>query len=201
MKNFMLYMFITLFISGCTIIPDKLQLDDNSTLVTFSDVRAQPDVQVGLNARWGGVIAKVDNQKERTMVEIVRFPLKSTMRPIVGTETEGRFRIYYKGLLDPVLYKEGKAITVVGTIAKSEQGIIGKQDYLYPVLETKNVYLWKDKTKNTNNNNNFLYDPFWSSPYYWNYYPSYSHGYLGYGAVAINHSNGGQSSSQSGQKK
>jgi outer membrane lipoprotein len=195
-----------LLLNGCATVPEKLQVSDNVPLVVFADVRAEPNLNVGLDARWGGVIAKVENQKERTMIEIVRFPLKKNMRPIVGTETEGRFRIYYQGLLDPVIYEEGKSITVLGTIANSEAGVIGEQEYLYPVLNTEKVYLWKEK----NNNNNLLYDPYWYSPYYWNYYPSYSHGYYGYGGygggIGINHSTGGGGSgatshAQSGHKK
>ena len=192
-KLIILFLSTLWFLSGCSTIPAKLQVNDNAPLVNFADARAEPNVNVGLDARWGGVIAKIKNQKERTMIEIVRFPLKNTMRPIIGTETQGRFRLYYKGLLDPVIYEEGKSITVLGTIANSEAGVIGEQNYLYPVLNTENVYLWKDKKRS---NNNLYTDPFWFTPSYWNYYPSYSHGYagIGHGSIGAVHSNQGKSS-------
>jgi len=175
MKNIMrkasisLSVLIAFLMTGCTNIPEKLQLNDNSPNVVFAAVRAQPNANTGLNARWGGIIAKVENQKNRTMIEVVNFKLSSRAKPIQANETQGRFRFYYKGLLDPVIFKEGKSITVVGTIANSEQGKIGEQKYLYPVLNAQNYYLWKDLKRT---DIRITQQPFWYTPSYW-YYPSY----------------------------
>jgi len=161
---------ITFLMAGCATIPEKLQVNDNAPLVKFSDVRAQANVNTGLTARWGGVIAKVEVQKQRTLVEVVNFNLSSRAKPILKDETQGRFRFYQQGLLDPIIYKVGKSITVVGTVANSEQGKIGEQEYLYPVLNAEKIQLWK-KTQRVDVN--LIQQPLWNNPMYWNDYPSY----------------------------
>ncbi len=167
-KTFILVSLLVL--SGCAVVPEKLQLDGNEPLVNFANVRAEPNANTGLSARWGGVIAKVEVKKTRTMVEVVNFKLNSRAKPIPATETQGRFRFYYQGLLDPVIFKVGKKITVVGTIANSEQGKIGEQEYLYPVLNAQKYYLWKELKQV---DVRITQQPFWYTPSYWNYYPSY----------------------------
>ena len=180
-KNvFILVSFLVL--SGCAVVPEKLQLDGNEALINFANVRAEPNANTGLSARWGGIIAKVEVKKTRTMVEVVNFKLSSRAKPIPATETQGRFRFYYQGLLDPVIFKVGKKITVVGTIANSEQGKIGEQAYLYPVLNAQKYLLWKEQKKV---DVRITQQPFWYTPSYWNYYPSYP-----YSNVIINRSTG-----------
>ncbi len=160
----------SLILSGCSMVPEDLRVNDNAPLVSFADVRAEPNTNTGLNARWGGVIAKIENQKNRTMIEVVNFPLNSYSRPITSQKTQGRFKIYYKGLLDPVVYKKGKSVTAVGTIGNSEKGKIGEQDYVYPILNANYVHLWK-KIKRVDVS--IMQQPFWYTPSYWNYYPTY----------------------------
>jgi len=161
---------MTFVMAGCATIPEKLQVGDEAPLVKFADVRAQPNINTGLTARWGGIIAKVEVQKQRTLVEVVDFKLSSRAKPIQANETQGRFRFYKQGLLDPVIYKVGKSITVVGTVANSEQGKIGEQEYLYPVLNAEKIQLWK-KTQRVDVT--LMQQPFWFTPSYWNYRPSY----------------------------
>lgn len=184
---------ITFLMAGCASIPEKLQVSDNAPLINFADVRAQPNVNTGLTARWGGVIAKVEIQKQRTMIEVVNFKLNGRAKPIQANETQGRFRFYQQGLLEPVIYKVGKSITVLGTVANSEQGKIGEQEYLYPVLNADKIQLWK-KTQRVDVN--LMQQPFWYTPSYWNYYPSYP-----YHSVVIQRSGSNKSSKQAPTKR
>jgi len=135
---------IVLLNTACVHVPESLRLPEESVLTNFADVRVDKGNHQGNLARWGGVIAKVENKSKQTMLEIVHFDLKSSLRPAAKDETQGRFRVYYDGLLDPVIFKEGRSVTVVGNIAPSEQGKIGEHEYLYPVLNGKNVHLWKE---------------------------------------------------------
>jgi outer membrane lipoprotein len=160
----------TLLITGCSSIPKSLKVPENTTLTNFSQVRENDTNTQGNLARWGGVIAKVVNNSDNTMIEVVHFPLKSSSRPKQGNETQGRFRVYFSGLLDPVIYKEGKSVTSLGTVSTSEQGKIGEHEYTYPVLKASYIHLWKDiqaiDVRVTR-------DPFWYTPSYWHYPRSY----------------------------
>ncbi len=164
LKKFILLSTVTLLASGCVQIPDALQVDESTPLTEFAEVRNDAQQHVGTKARWGGVIAKVENRANNTMLEIVNFELKSSARPLVKDETQGRFRIYYNGLLDPVIYKKGRSITAVGNIAPSEQGMIGEHEYLYPVLNASALHLWKKVRKV---DAYVFHQPFWYTPSLW----------------------------------
>lgn len=162
-------LFIFLIIGGCAVVPEALQVPENKALTNFSMVRANSNAEQGNLARWGGVIAKVTNNANNSMLEVVHFPLKSSTRPKQGNETQGRFRVYFSGLLDPMIYKVGRSITALGDIATSEQDKIGEHEYTFPVLKASHIHLWKDIQQI---DVSVTQDPFWSSPSYWRY-PSY----------------------------
>jgi len=152
---------------GCAQIPDALQIDEGVKLTNFSHARTSDSNHVGKIARWGGVIAKVENLTNSSVLEVVNFELKSSTRPIVKDETQGRFRIYYQGLLDPVIYKEGRSVTVLGKISASEKGKIGEHEYLYPVIHADTVHLWKEiKEVDVR----ISHHPMWYTPSMW-FYP------------------------------
>ncbi|MEW6991096.1 Slp family lipoprotein [Colwelliaceae bacterium 6441] len=159
-----LLMFCLVITSGCVNIPQSLRVGEDSKLTNFSDVRDNNAIHLGELARWGGVIASVKNNADNTMLEVVHFQLKSSMRPQQKDQTQGRFKVYFQGFLDPVIYKEGRSITAVGHIADKEAGTIGEHEYEYPVLKAKNVHLWKEiKQVDVN----VMHQPFWYNPSLW----------------------------------
>lgn len=158
-----------IFISGCSTVPEALQVPNNTVLTNFVVVRDNANTEQGNTARWGGIIAKVTNNANNSMLEIVHFPLKSSAIPKQGNETLGRFRVYFSGLLDPVIYKEGRSITALGTVAASEEGKIGEHEYNYPVLTATKIHLWEQKKQV---DVRVIHNPFWSSPSFWQ--PRYS---------------------------
>ncbi|OUS24874.1 hypothetical protein A9Q98_12960 [Thalassotalea sp. 42_200_T64] len=159
-----------LLISGCNTIPAPLQVPETTPLVAFADARAMPAAHIGMQARWGGVIAEVKTLEQQTMLEIVSMELKDNARPRQKDSTEGRFRVYVNGLLDPVIYQQGRHVTALGVIAESETGLIGELEYLYPKLTANNVYLWKKINKIRVEP---MHHPMWYSPYYWHFSPRY----------------------------
>ena len=104
------------------------------------------------------------------MLEVVHFPLKSSARPKQGDKTQGRFRVYFSGLLDPVIYKKGRSITALGDVVTFEEGKIGDHGYNYPVLKASYIHLWKNIEKV---DVRITQSPFWYTPSYWRY-PQYS---------------------------
>lgn len=152
-----------LLCTACVSVPKKLELPENTNAVNFSNAKSL-DV-IGQKARWGGVIAAVKNNADNTMLEIVSFPLTSSLRPKKGDETLGRFRLYFNGLLDPVIYKEGRSVTAVGTISSLENGTIGEHKYSFPVLKDVSVHLWK---KIQRVDVSLIQQPYYyNTPYFW----------------------------------
>lgn len=153
--------------SACVHIPESLRVAEGANLTEFSAVKTDEKMHLGDQARWGGVIAKVENKTDHTMLEIVHFELKSSMRPTPKDDTQGRFRVYFQGLLDPVIYKEGRSVTAIGHVSASEPGKIGEHEYVYPVLKANHVHLWKEiKQVDVR----ITHQPIWHTPSLW-YHP------------------------------
>lgn len=135
---------VSFFMSGCIHTPESLNIEEGTVLTNFSEAKSNNPNSIGKHARWGGVIAKVQNKADGTMLEIVHFELRSSLRPAQKDQTQGRFRVHYDGFLDPVVYKEGRSITAVGIIGDKEADKIGEHAYEFPVLKASNIHLWKE---------------------------------------------------------
>ena len=144
MVSRLLSLFIVSFLAGCAAIPESIQVPDNTPLVVYQQVAANPESTKNATVRWGGVIAEVENLPEQTKLEIVHYPLRSYGRPLVDDESVGRFRVYVDGFLDPMVYEQGRAITFTGTAAGIEEGAVGEHNYVFPTLKASGYHLWKD---------------------------------------------------------
>lgn len=159
--------FCILIFQGCSsFIPKSIKLPENNALISYLDVKKNAYNFEGKVVRWGGEITKVVNLKDRTMIEVVNLPLSAYAKPKKENESQGRFKLYYDGLLDPVIYQEGKMLTVVGTVKGIEEGKIGEHEYLYPVVKAQSVHLWKEVRKITMG---IKEDPFYFHSY-WGHY-------------------------------
>lgn len=152
---------------GCASYPKQVQIADNVALVSYEEA-----VQVGSNfgtARWSGVVASVANQQNRTRLEIVYFPSQANGRPQISDQTQGRFVAYVNGFLDPLVYQQGKSVTVLGELTQQEQGKVHEYDYLYPVIGNAKVYLWPklEETRVDYVDTWMFHRPY---PYYWGAY-------------------------------
>ncbi|WAJ69088.1 Slp family lipoprotein [Catenovulum adriaticum] len=156
--------------SACSTVPEKLKVPAQTSLVSYQQASQNAQKVVGEKARWGGVIAKVKHKKEFTMLELVQYETYSSSKPIPGDDSLGRFRVYVEGFLEPKIYKEGRLVSALGTIAKPEQGQLEEQVIWYPVLKESQIYLWPKESKVREND--YWRDPFWpySSRWYWNRY-------------------------------
>ena len=157
-----------LLVSGCATTPPEpinKVLHENPSL---TQVRMDIDAFKGKDVRWGGVISKVENQASETLVEIVRHELRSDGSPIRGGKSDGRFIASFDRFLDPVVYEEGRRLTVVGAINGSIRRPIGEYDYLFPVVAVEGSYLWQSVD---------YAQPIYPGPAWWYYDPWYPYPY------------------------
>jgi outer membrane lipoprotein len=129
---------------GCSTVPDSIQVTEENQLVDYPQVAANPEQNKDKLARWGGVIAEIENQPDMTMLELVFYPLRSYGRPVVSDESIGRFRVYVDGFLDPMVFAKGRSVTFTGKVLGIEDGLVGEQKYVFPALHSQGYHLWKD---------------------------------------------------------
>ena len=158
---------IAIMLTACASVPESIQVAEDSNLVAYQQVMSNPDNTVGASARWGGVIANVENQSESTLIEMVHQNLRSSGRPIAADQSIGRFRVYVKGFLDPMIYKSGRSVTFVGQVIGTETGMVGEHQYEYPALQASSYHMWNEISQ-VDVTGISLWGPRWGGWYRWN---------------------------------
>ena len=154
---------LMLLLSGCAhVISKDLRIKSDPTL-TLARVRQNPDASKGKVVVWGGEIVEADNQEDgTTQIEVFQRSLGWRGEPRDTAASEGRFLILVENYLDPYVFRKGKKITVAGEIQGEEIKPLGKMDYRYPIVSSKQVYLWPEYYYQPYP----YYDPWWPYPYW-----------------------------------
>ena len=162
-----------LLLSGCAPVISKGLREQAAKTLTFEEVFQNPEAYKGEIVIWGGEIVKTTNQKDRmTLLEIVQRPLDWQEEPESAGSSEGRFLVLVEKVLDPHIYRNGRLITVAGQILGEKTQLLGEMEYRYPLLLSKQTYLWRTYP---------YYYPYPYYPYYpWGYYYPYYRWRWGY---------------------
>ncbi|WP_035341647.1 Slp family lipoprotein [Dickeya sp. DW 0440] len=129
-------------VSGCVTVPEEIRGTSATPQMDLRRVMTDPKVFVGQESRFGGQVAEVRNEANRTRLEIVSLPLDDGGRPTLDSPSPGRFVAYVSGFLEPVELKN-QLVTVVGPIAGAEQGKIGDRPYRYVVIDVRGYKRWR----------------------------------------------------------
>lgn len=173
--------FVVLFalgLSACAMVPEPLQVPENTPLVGYSKAVVAGDEVVGQNARWGGIITSVENKPDQTLIEVVYFPLNHYGKPNTGEETPGRFKAVINKFVDPIMFEAGRTVTFLGTVGQPLAGMVGEQPYMFPALNVTNYHLWRRQQVYDTSTIFFDYYTGWYSPFYhpfwrpWGFGPS-----------------------------
>ena len=142
-KKPVLTVLFSMLLSGCAGSPDYANYGAVGAL-TPQRVSAQPQLGVGKQVLWGGIIMKTVNLKESTQIEVLAFPLDSRERPKLDQPPLGRFIFEKRGYLEPANYASQRQITVRGTVTDTLPGRVGESDYNYPLVTPRQHTLWQD---------------------------------------------------------
>jgi outer membrane lipoprotein len=107
--------------------------------------RAAERIEALQNQRviWGGMVVQTINLEDRSLLEVVAYPLDQNQRPNTLAPTTGRFLAEFPGFLEPATYAAGRQVTVTGTLQETETGRIGDATYRYPIIAMQDTYLWE----------------------------------------------------------
>lgn len=176
-KEILILSLLALIAAGCSSnIPQPIREKATGDL-QLAEARGNIEHFVGNRVRWGGTIAAVENRAEETWIEVVGRKLDSEGEPTVSDNSEGRFIAVLSGFYDPVIFAEGRSLTVAGTLEGETSRPIGSHAYRYPIVRVETHYLWAEKKEpDYYYRDPFLYDPFFYDPWYpWRrpYWPYY----------------------------
>jgi outer membrane lipoprotein len=170
---------VGLFLSGCAHVMSEESLRLVDYRITFADLKRSPETFIGKYVLLGGTIAGVKNKKGGGELEVLQAPLDSSDKPEETHYSGGRFLVDSPDFLDPLVYKTGRRITVVGEVKGKKTRTIDEVEYIYPLVAAVEIHLFEryeaDRFYYYPYPPPFYYDPFWDP--WWPYYrrPFYPH--------------------------
>jgi len=132
----------TVFFCGCTTIISEQSRLLVDTDADFTKIRQTPEDYIGRHLLAGGRIVNVRNSQSGAQLEIVQFELDNSGTPLSTYRSYGRFIATLPDYLEPVIYRRGMLITLVGEIKGKQTRRLDDMDYTYPVIAMREWYLW-----------------------------------------------------------
>ena len=173
--HILLLLFPVLLMMGCAHVISKDLRGKADPSLTFGQVHQNPNAYKGKLVVWGGEIVQTENQKDgTTQIEVFQKPLGWRGEPKDTGYSEGRFLMLAEKYLDPYLFRRGRKITVAGEIQGEKIKLLGEMDYRYPVVSSKQIYLWPVYYYPPYPYY-YYYDPWWGYPYWWGGFGFYYH--------------------------
>ena len=146
------------------------QVDES---IAVNDVQKNLEQFKGKKVLWGGVIIETENRSNETRILIMKTALDIEKRPVNRDLSEGRFILKQNDFLDPVIYAQGREITVVGEVVGKENLPLGKIRYDYPVVMAEHCVLWEKPGYYypISYPYHYYYGPYWDYNPLWSHYP------------------------------
>ncbi|MDD2335444.1 MAG: Slp family lipoprotein [Geobacteraceae bacterium] len=178
MKKLLLLSVSFLLLAGCVHMISEESRNLVDPTIQFQNLRANPDSYIGKYIMLGGAVAGVQNNKDGSQLEVVQSPLESDDLPEeVSHSSGGRFLAMSTRFLDPIVYKTGRRVTVVGQVLGKKTLPIDQIEYTYPIVSIREIHVWsKSEIEQPQYPPpGYYYDPFWYGrpPFWWYRYPYY----------------------------
>lgn len=129
-------------LSGCASMPTSLNVRTVDAALEPLAIVHRPAAFIGREVRWGGIIIAVNNRPRSTRIEILAYPLDRIGHPEVNGMPFGRFFAEVPGYVEPMIYRRGRAVTVVGRVRGVIHGRIGRAPYVFPDISGQVLHLW-----------------------------------------------------------
>ena len=150
MKKSIFLILLPIIFFGCSTVINKDLMKSASINVPFSEMQKNADPYKGKLYLLGGLIVSTKFTEEGSVIEAAYFPANNRGNLEKSKPSNVRFLATLsrgKGILDPVLYKRGREITIAGEFTGTKTEDIEKMSYTYPVFDIKEIYLWEEKTE------------------------------------------------------
>jgi outer membrane lipoprotein len=184
-RNVFILMMAILIFSSCAPVLNKELMREGTRNISFPELLANPDQYTGKLFILGGIIVDTKFTQKGSQIEALYVPVDSRgYLQEDGKYSGGRFLAFYpksRGLLDPMIYKKNREITLAGTFLTIQKSKIDEMEYSYPVFEIRQLYLWEEQQYYLGPAYPYpwypypygWYDPWWPYPPYWYGPPPY----------------------------
>ena len=164
-------------LTGCTSMQEAGD-GSNAKALTFEQVKTASYSVKGQAAVFGGKVLTARLLKDGTRIEILQLPLDRSTRPTYDlTQSQGRFIAFQREFLDPATVPPGTRVTVTGEVSGSITLPLDETDYIYPVINIKQLRVWdrSDEAASRIRSHPYMVGPYWGGyrPLFWGPYGPY----------------------------
>jgi outer membrane lipoprotein len=139
---YILGIFIIMVMIGCASGISQQSRSKVTYTGTFSALQKTPDAYKGEVIMFGGRIIETKASSPLSELIVLQLALGSSGQPVDPDQSEGRFIVQSKQLLDPAVYQKDMLLTIAGTLKGSKLLSIGGFKYNYPLIELIEIKLW-----------------------------------------------------------
>jgi outer membrane lipoprotein len=150
-----------LLLPGCFSPVSKEMRRDARKDLSFPAVQRNPDAYLGSTVIWGGIVIWTQNRGVAAEITVLETPLQYPEMPRTAHESRGRFLARISNVSDPAIYDQGTRITIGGVITGFEKKPLGAAQYAYPVLDVRELHVWRRDL-----NRAYPFDYFWVDPFH-----------------------------------
>lgn len=178
MKRLFIFGMALCLLSGCVHAVSRDVFNEVDKEITFAALIEEPAAYQGRMVLLGGVIVDSVNKQEGTLLEVYQTSLDREGRPTDTDRSGGRFLALYQGFLDSEIYKQGRQVTIAGTVQGEKIQLLGEIEYHYPYLLITELHLWEEEKPVQHEPYplyplGLWYDPWYPRGYwgFWGWYP------------------------------
>ncbi len=144
MKRLVLCMFaIISILGGCAHVMSGAGLALADRSIPYADIKKNPEALAGKNILVGGIIAGNRSSGDVMQIEVSQLELFANGVPDESSHSEGRFLAVSGELLDPLFYRPGTLVTIIGEIKGQKVQKLEGADYRYPLISAKEIRLFR----------------------------------------------------------
>lgn len=144
MKRLVLFVFSLVgILGGCSHVMSDAGLSTVDRSIMYADVRKNPESFAGKNIMIGGIIADNIGKGDVIQLEVAQLELLCNGVPDESSASAGRFIAVSGELLDPLFYRPGLLVTIIGEIKGQKIQKLEGVDYRYPLISAKEIQLFR----------------------------------------------------------
>ena len=130
-------------LSGCAHVMSEANLKLADQSIRYAALNERPDSFAGKTVLVGGIIAGVKSSGDIAMLEVVQLELFKNGVPDENSHSSGRFLAVSSDLIDPVIYRTGELVTIIGEVKGKKVQKLNSVDYSYPLVSAKEMRLFR----------------------------------------------------------
>lgn len=146
-----------LLLSGCAHVMSEANLKLADQSIRYADLSGNPDAYVGKIVLVGGIVAGVKSSGDVAMLEVTQLDLLKNGVPDEDSRSGGRFLALSSDLVDPMIYRTGKLVTIIGEVKGRKVQKLESVDYPYPLISVKELRLFRAEEPLATSDNPYQY--------------------------------------------